>query len=215
MDLEELKTLAIDTRNSIVTYNNKINSNYVDIDNKLRYLKSKGVKITRDVISLLVSVSILLGSATYIGVKTHNDRKSKLEYKEYTIEEYSNKRKVDYLTAYFGYILLLIVIYNGVCFVKGNTAFIDFFNSFREDVKEFKSGVNEGTILFRSMRENVMYLYQYILQYKAISECVRDIISDNPYMEGEELIIKIDSVLSSIDIEEILENNNEKVKILG
>lgn len=214
MDLEELKSLTIDTRNNIVTYNNKINTNYVDIDNKLRYLKSKGIKITKDIITIVVSVSLLLGSATYIGVKTHKDRKDKLYYKEYTMEEYNNKRKIDYLTAYFGYILLLIVIYNGIYYFKGSGVFTDFFNSFKEDVKKFKSGVNDGVVLFSSMRENVQYLYQYILQYKAIEECLKDIINDNPYMESDELIIKIDSVLKSIDIEDILESSKEKTKVL-
>lgn len=215
MDLEEFKDLCILTRNEIVSKNNSMNINYELIDKKLNYLKKKGKTLTREIVSLVLVISLVGGSATFIGLNTKRERKFNLDNGVYSIEEFNNKRKVDYLTAYFGYVLLLVVLYSGLCYVKGNSIFKDFIIKLRNNIKDYREGLESGCVLFADMKNDIMFLISYIAQYEECKRCFDVILKENPYLEGDALINKIDDVLNNLDINSIINNINVKKKILG
>ena len=215
MNLKEFKELCIITRNEIVSRNNSVNSNYILVDRKVRDLKSKTLVLTKEIVSLVLAVSLVGGSATFIGVNTKRERQDKLNCGIYSVEDYNNKRKVDYFTAYFGYVLALLVLYSGLSFVKGSSVFKSFFSKFRRNVKEYKEGIVSGCELFADMREDISYLMLYLCQYEECKKCYANILNEYPYLEGDELINKISDVLDNLDVESIRKNIDVKKKILG
>ena len=60
-----------------------------------------------------------------------------------------------------------------------------------------------------------MYLLAYISQYEELQNGFNKIISENPYLEGDELINRISDTLNSLDTEEIIKDVQVKKKIMG
>lgn len=215
MNLKEFKELCIITRNEIISRNNSINVNYKLIEDKLKNLKSKSKVLRKEIISLVLTISLICGSATFIGINTKNERKSKLFEGIYTEQRYKDKRGVDYLTAYFGYVLLLLVIYGGVSYIKGKSVFKNFIINLKKNINEYKCGVVETCYLFSDLKEDITYLLAYLCQFEECKKCYDNILVENPYLSNDDIIDKISIILESLDIENIEKNISVKRKILN
>lgn len=214
MNLEEFNRISSDTRNNIIDYRNDIDRDYKAIDKILFRLKTNIKDIAKNITSLVLVISLISGGVVAIGVKNKNEKNVLLSSNEYSIQEY-NIKKVDWIAAYVGYIICLVIIYCGLSYSVGESIIKKFIDKMKNNIKEYNTNINCAVYLFRDMEEDIMYLLAYISQYEQLHNGFNKIISENPYLEGDELINRISDTLNSLDTEEIIKNVQVKKKIMG
>lgn len=214
MELNELKELTINTKNNIIYKNNLLQSNYNSIEYNNKKIKSLKKLITKDVLTIFLSFSIICGSGITLGINTKNERRSKLDSGIYTVEQFNNNRNRDYLTAYFGYVLVLFISYYGINFIKKDNVFKKFFIKLVNNYNEYKKINKDINLLFNNMDNDIMYLLGYITQFKEYRNIFYEIIENNPYLENDMLVTQINKILSSIDIDEIMDDIHSKKRKL-
>lgn len=214
MNLEEFNRISSDTRNNIIDYRNDIDRDYKAIDKILFRLKTNIKDIAKNITSLVLVISLISGGVVAIGVKNKNEKNALLSSNEYSIQEY-NIKKVDWIAAYVGYIICLVIIYCGLSYSVGESIIKKFIDKMKNNIKEYNTNINCAVYLFRDMEEDIMYLLAYISQYEKLKSGFNKIISNNPYLEGDELINRISDTLNSLDTEEIIKDVQVKKKIMG
>ena len=214
MNLEEFNKISSDTRNNIIDYRNDIDRDYNAIDKILFRLKTNIKDIAKNITSLVLVISLISGGVVAIGVKNKNEKNVLLSSNEYSIQEY-NIKKVDWIAAYVGYIICLVIIYCGLSYSVGESIIKKFIDKMKNNIKEYNTNINCAVYLFRDMEEDIMYLLAYISQYEQLHNGFNKIISENPYLEGDELINRISDTLNSLDTEEIIKDVQVKKKIMG
>ncbi len=214
MNLEEFNRISSDTRNNIIDYRNDIDRDYKAIDKILFRLKTNIKDIAKNITSLVLVISLISGGVVAIGVKNKNEKNVLLSSNEYSIQEY-NIKKVDWIAAYVGYIICLVIIYCGLSYSVGESIIKKFIDKMKNNIKEYNTNINCAVYLFRDMEEDIMYLLAYISQYEQLHNGFNKIISENPYLEGDELINRISDTLNSLDTEEIIKDVQVKKKIMG
>lgn len=214
MNLEEFNRISSDTRNNIIDYRNDIDRDYKAIDKILFRLKTNIKDIAKNITSLVLVISLISGGVVAIGVKNKNEKNALLSSNEYSIQEY-NIKKVDWIAAYVGYIICLVIIYCGLSYSVGESIIKKFIDKMKNNIKEYNTNINCAVYLFRDMEEDIMYLLAYISQYEQLHNGFNKIISENPYLEGDELINRISDTLNSLDTEEIIKDVQVKKKIMG
>lgn len=214
MNLEEFNRISSDTRNNIIDYRNDIDRDYKAIDKILFRLKTNIKDIAKNITSLVLVISLISGGVVAIGVKNKNEKNVLLSSNEYSIQEY-NIKKVDWIAAYVGYIICLVIIYCGLSYSVGESIIKKFIDKMKNNIKEYNTNINCAVYLFRDMEEDIMYLLAYISKYEKLKSGFNKIISNNPYLEGDELINRISDTLNSLDTEEIIKDVQVKKKIMG
>lgn len=214
MNFEEFNKISSNTRNSIIDYRNNIDKDYKAIDKVLFKLKNNIRDIAKNITSLVLVVSLISGGVVAIGVKNKNEKNALLSSNQYSIHEY-NIKKVDWVAAYIGYILCLVIIYCGLSYSVGESIIKKFIDKMKNNINEYNTNIKSAVYLFRDMEEDIMYLLAYISQYERLKSGLNKILSDNPYLEGDELINRICDTLNNLDIEEIIKDVQVKKKIMG